>query len=499
MKYFYFKYLKNLLIGLIILILYLFLIRLINIYTVLLFLLTIIILYNFDKKLFKKIVYKVIYKDKKNSLSFKNKFYAAKISLNSIAEINNKINDKIKYELLNYEKNKLQSQLKSGDYKVTLFGASSSGKTSIARSLLNSIVGKTSPTIGTTKEITSYKIRIPILKRNIRIFDTPGLFEPSKRGEEREKHTILQASNSDLILFVLDQDINKYENYLIEELLNIGKKIIIVLNKCDLRSLKENNIIEENIRSITSSKNNKISVVQTIALNYDYPIKKSDNLNIFPEVSNLFREIIETLDKDGEELLADNILFRSNKLGIKSKKFISEQRNLIANKVVNKYIWITGGVILVNPIPVIDFLTTTSINVQLIIEISKIYELSLTKKDAKELSKSLLNVLVKLGILKGSINIISSALSLNFTTVFISKTIQSLTSAWLIKIVGLSLIKYFENGQNWGDEGIQEVVDQIYKINKRDEILKHFIDEAVVKINLKKLYQPNKKLPPFFK
>ena len=143
--------------------------------------------------------------------------------------------------------------------------------------------------------------------------------------------------------------------------------------------------------------------------------------------------------------------------------------------------------------------TTTSINVQLIIEISKIYELSLTKKDAKQLSKSLLNVLVKLGILKGSINIISSALSLNFTTVFISKTIQSLTSAWLIKIVGLSLIKYFENGQNWGDEGIQEVVDQIYKINKRDEILKHFIDEAVVKINLKKLYQPNKKLPPFFK
>ena len=499
MKYLYFKYFKYLLIGIIILIIYFILLRLINIYTVLLFLLTIISLYNFDKKLFKKIVYKVIYKDKKNSLSFKNKFYAAKISLNSIAEINNKINDKIKYELLNYEKNKLQSQLKSGDYKVTLFGASSSGKTSIARSLLNSIVGKTSPTIGTTKEITSYKIRIPILKRNIRIFDTPGLFEPSKKGEEREKETILQASNSDLVLFVLDQDINKYENYLIEKLLNIGKKIIIVLNKCDLRSLKENNIIEENIRSITYSKKNKISVVQTIALNYNYPIKKSDNLNIFPEVSILFREIIKTLDKDGEELLADNILFRSNKLGIKSKKFISEQRNLIANKVVNKYIWITGGVILVNPIPVIDFLTTTSINVQLIIEISKIYELGLTKKDAKDLSKSLLNVLVKLGILKGSINIISSALSLNFTTVFISKTIQSLTSAWLIKIVGLSLIKYFENGQNWGDEGIQEVVDQIYKINKRDEILKHFIDEAVVKINIKKLYQSNKKLPPFFK
>ena len=52
---------------------------------------------------------------------------------------NKKINDKVKVELLNYQKNKLESQLKTGDYKVTLFGAGSSGKTSIARSLLKNI------------------------------------------------------------------------------------------------------------------------------------------------------------------------------------------------------------------------------------------------------------------------------------------------------------------------------------------------------------------------
>ncbi len=119
---------------------------------------------------------------------------------------------------------------------------------------MKNIVGKTSAKIGTTKQINSYKIRIPILKRNINIIDTPGLFEPSKLGEEREKATILQATNSDLVLFVVDQDINKYENYLIKELLKIGKKIIIVLNKCDLRSSDENNLIKKNINSITSEK-----------------------------------------------------------------------------------------------------------------------------------------------------------------------------------------------------------------------------------------------------
>ena len=491
------KYLKIFSYILILYILVTLLLKLLNFYSLLFLIILIYIFYTIDKKLFKKIIYKVIYKNKKNYLPFKSTYGAAKISLEGIDKINRKISDKIKVELLNFEKNKLESQLKTGDYKVTLFGTGSSGKTSIARSLLKNIVGKTSAKIGTTTQINSYKIRIPILKRNVSIIDTPGLFEPSRLGEEREKSTILQASNSDLILFVLDQDINKFENYLIKELLKIGKKIIIVLNKCDLRSIEENRLITENIISITSTKKNKLSVVQTIAISQSSPYGKSDTLDLIPDVSSLFREIIETLYNNGEELLAENILFRSNKLGIQSKNFVQEQRFLISNKVINKYMWITGGVILVNPLPAVDFLSTTTVNVQMIMELSKIYEIKLTKKDAKELSKSLLSALTKQGILKAGIAIISPALATSMTKLIISKSVQSITTGWLIRIAGLSLIEYFKNGQDWGDGGIQEVVEKIYKINKREDILNNFVKEAISKIEIRKSFESNKKLPPF--
>ena len=497
MKYLKLKYFKYLTLIIFLYILLSILFRLVNIYSLLFLIFIIYIFYNIDKKLFKKIVYKILYKNKKNLLLSKNTYGAAKISLEGVEKINRKISDKVKVELLNYEKNKLESQLKTGDYKVTLFGAGSSGKTSIARSLLKNIVGKTSPKIGTTRQINSYKIRIPILKRNIQIIDTPGLFEPSEIGEEREKLTILQASNSDLVLFVLDQDINKYENYLINELLKIGKKIIIVLNKCDLRSKDENDLIKENIISITSAKKNRISVVKTIAVHQPTKYMKSDSLKLLPEVGILFREIIETLDNNGEELLADNILFRSNKLGIKSKYFIEEQRKLMSNKIINKYMWITGGVILVNPLPTVDFLTTTSVNVQMIMELSKIYEVKLTKKDAIDLSKSLLRALAQQGIVKGGLAIISPALATSLTKILISKSIQSITAGWLIRIVGLSLIEYFNNGQNWGDGGVQEVVDKIYNISKREEIINNFVKEAISKIEMKKYFKSNKSLPPF--
>ena len=470
--------------------------NILNLYSILIIVIILLIFYSKNKRLFKKIAYKIIFKQQ-NSFSFRNKYGAAKNSLEAIDEINKKISNKIYGDLLKYEKIKLEKQFKYGDYNVILFGAGSSGKTSIARALLKNLIGKISPTIGTTKDITSYKIRIPILKRNINIIDTPGLFEAFKEGQEREDSTIMEASKSDLILFVIDQDINKYELYLIRELLNLKKKIIIVLNKCDLRSEKQNNIIRENIISITSTKHIKLSVIKTIASSKVFSNNLVDSLKITPDVSNLFKEIIETLDANGEELLADNILFRCNKLGLISKNVISEQRNLSANKVINKYTLITGGVILVNPLPAVDFITTTSVNVQMIIEISKIYDSKITKKEAVELSKSLLTTLAKLGILKGGLSVITNALASNFTTIFISKSLQSITSCWLIKIVGLSIKKYFNNGKNWGDGGIQEVIEDIYKLNKREDILNNFIKEAINNIRINEDPKSQRKLPPY--
>ena len=470
--------------------------NILNFYSIFIIVVILLIFYSKNKRLFKKIAYKIIFKQQ-NSFSFRNKYGAAKNSLEAIDEINKKISNKIYGDLLKYEKIKLEKQFKYGDYNVILFGAGSSGKTSIARALLKNLIGKISPTIGTTKDITSYKIRIPILKRNINIIDTPGLFEAFREGQERENSTIMEASKSDLILFVIDQDINKYELYLIRELLNLKKKIIIVLNKCDLRSEKQNNIIRENIISITSTKHIKLSVIKTIASSKVFSNNLVDSLKITPDVSNLFKEIIETLDANGEELLADNILFRCNKLGLISKNVISEQRNLSANKVINKYTLITGGVILVNPLPVVDFITTTSVNVQMILEISKIYDFKITKKEAVELSKSLLTTLAKLGILKGGLSVITNALASNFTTIFISKSLQSITSCWLIKIVGLSIKKYFNNGKNWGDGGIQEVIEDIYKLNKREDILNNFIREAINNIRINEDPKSQRKLPPY--
>ena len=466
-----------------------------NIYFLLILLGITLFLYKTNKRLFKKILYKTIFKNKSYTLN--NKVIAAKKTLKGINEIIYQIENKVNVEMINYEKFKIEKQLNSADYNVILFGAGSCGKTSLARGLLKSIVGETSPTIGTTKNSNIYKINIPFLKRNINIIDTPGLFEASIEGERREEKTIKKASKSDLIIFVIDQDLNKYELYLIKQLSKIGKSIIIALNKCDLRSRNQNESIKINIYKLINefSRDTKIIFTvaspQTIASIGSKPIKKE----IF--VDNLFNAIIDILDRNGEELLADNILFQCNKLGLISKDIINKQRNTSSKKIINRYAWITSGVIFITPLPGIDLLAASVINIQMIIEISKIYGANITKERAIELTKSIVKVIATLGVVKGGMNMFTNLLSTNFTTRFITKSVQSITAAWIIRLVGLAFIQYFEKNQSWGDGGIQEIVQNLYEINKREDILKDFLKEALQKINLKENSLNKKQLPPY--
>tara|TARA_Y100001978_G_scaffold117327_1_gene104643 strand:- start:1554 stop:3053 length:1500 start_codon:yes stop_codon:yes gene_type:complete len=469
--------------------------NILNIYSLSIIILLIILLYKKNKRLFKRIIYKTIYNNK--SIKINSKFIAAKKSLKKISEVNNLIIDRVNSEVIYYEKLKIEKRLKYSDYNVILFGAGSCGKTSLASAILKNIVGDISPTMGTTKEITFYKINIPFLKRKMNIIDTPGLFEASLEGEINEKYTIKKAAKSDLIIFVVDQDLNKYELYLLKELSKIGKSIIIALNKCDLRTSHQNSIIKNNIYELTKRFSTKFKIIETISAPQTISRNNQKNQRGEIEVDDLFNEIINILDKEGEELIADNILFQCNKLGYLSKNIINEQRSNLSKNIINKYTWVTSGVILLTPIPAIDLLATSAVNIQMIIEISKIYGTKLTKDSATELSKSILGVIATLGIVRGGMNLITNLLSTNFTTAFISKSAQSITGGWIIRIVGLSLIKYFENNENWGDGGIQEVIQELYNLNKREEILNNFLNEALNKIKNKNNQSLRKELPPY--
>jgi hypothetical protein len=181
-------------------------------------------------------------------------------------------------------------------------------------------------------------------------------------------------------------------------------------------------------------------------------------------------------------LVADNILLQSQRLGEEARRLIDNQRRRQAEKVVERYQWIGAGVIAVTPLPGVDLLATAAVNAQMVVEIAKIYSCELNMERGRELALSLGKTLAGLGIVKGAIQLLTTALQLNVATLVVGKAIQGVTAAYLTRIAGKSFIEYFRNDQDWGDGGITEVVQRQFQLNRRDEFIKAFVQEAIARV-----------------
>jgi uncharacterized protein len=161
---------------------------------------------------------------------------------------------------------------------------------------------------------------------------------------------------------------------------------------------------------------------------------------------------------------------------------IDQQRQQKAEKIVERYQWISCGVIWVTPLPVLDLLATAAVNAQMVVDIGKIYGCELNAERGKELAISLAKTLGSLGIVRAIIEVMTIALELTVGGYVIGKAIQSISAAYLTRIAGKSFIQYFRQDQDWGDGGITGVVQRQFELNQRDEFVKAFVKEAVTKL-----------------
>ena len=475
-------------------------IRLINIPAIFITLLIISgLIYSKKIYLFNKILknkFNINSKNKSIDLKIISKKQAAGESLKSIDQLITLINDKVKAKALKDERNRVSLELDRGDIILVVFGIGSSGKTSLIRALLKKIVGKVSPEIGTTRVKETYRLKLKGLQRGIKIIDTPGILEAGIGGREREQRALIHARNSDLIIVVIDSDLRSEETKTIRSLSKVGKRLLLVLNKIDLRGENEEKRLVEILNSRCSDFIDSKDIICTSASPQTIAIPGKNPYQPGPEINSLIKRLANILHEEGEELIADNILLQCSNLGKEGRRLLIKQRNNSAKKCIDKYGWVSSGVLILTPLPVIDMIAAAAVNAQMVIEIAKIYGVEITKERAKNLALSVGKILATLGLVKGGVSLISSTLSITLPTLVVSKVIQGVSVSWLTRIAGGSFITYFEQDQDWGDGGIQKVVEYHYNLNKRDDYFKSFIRRAYERVIDPLVENKFKKLPP---
>jgi GTPase SAR1 family protein len=394
----------------------------------------------------------------------------------------NQIQDEVARQALISRSREIEASLSRGNVEVVVFGTGSAGKTSVINALVGRMAGKVGAPMGTTELGETYTLKLKGLDREILITDTPGILEAGIAGTQREKLARQLATEADLLLFVLDNDLRQSEYEPLQTLAQIGKRSLVVFNKTDLYTDSDQETIIARLRLRVKGIISSLDVVPVAANPQAITLESGDKYQPEPEIMPLIRRMAALLRAEGKDLIADNILLQSHRLGEEAHKLIDAQRRRQADKVVDRFQWIGAGVIAVTPLPVVDLLATAAVNAQMVIEIGKIYGCELNMERGKELAMSLAKTLASLGIVAGVIKLVTTALQLNIATFLVSKAIQGVSAAYLTRIAGKSVIEYFRQDQDWGDGGMAEVVQRQFQLNRRGEFVKAFVKDAIARV-----------------
>ena len=421
---------------------------------------------------------------------------AAERNLDAIEQSLQQVRDAVERKALEQERQRMQSELERGDLVITVFGAGSSGKTSLIRSLLGELVGEVGAAMGSTGTCQRYRLRLKGLNRAVILEDTPGILEAGAAGEQRERLARRQAARADLLLLVVDGDLRQAEQEVLEALASLGKRLLLVLNKCDLRGEAEEQRLLELLRSRCGGRLAPEDVVPASAAPQSLPMPGGRPLQPQPELQALLRRLAQVLQADGEELIADNLLLQCRQLGETTRGLLERQRRRDAEAIVERYGWIGAGVVALTPLPGVDLLGAAAVNAQMVIEIGRVYGVQLGRASAQDLAVSVGRTLVGLGLVKGGIALLEGVLSLNLPALLLSRALQAVGAAWLTRVAGRSFIVYFQQDQSWGDGGLQQVLQREYDLSRREDALQQFLQTALQRVVEPLRQQQGKRLPP---
>ena len=369
-------------------------------------------------------------------------------------------------------------KLEYGHIHVAIFGRVGVGKSALINALIGEQRFSTSPLHGETRraQMAAWE---EFDAGGVFLIDTPGINEVG--GEAREQLAQEIASQSDLVLFVVDGDITEAELAALRRLLHENRPIILVFNKSDLYTQRDRGRVLDALHARTAELLPAEHIVEAAAdpaLQTIIQVDQAGNEREMtrrpaPNLENLRQRLWTVLEKEGKTLAALNATLFAGKLSDTLSQRILQTKSGLANKVVRNYCLAKGIVVGFNPVPIADLMAVAAVDVSLVVHLSRIYGVPITRHEAGELIRT---IGAQMALLMGTVwtvHLLSSALkggSLGLSTLF-TGTAQGAVAYYSTHVIGQAAHRYFQLGKSWGEKGPKRVVEEILKSVDRESLL----------------------------
>src|SRR4051794_11666891 len=401
----------------------------------------------------------------------------------------------------------LGRKLDENSVEIAAFGMVSRGKSSVLNALLGREVFKVGTTHGTTVSRAAQRWEHsaapghPGLEgARLVLVDTPGIDEVG--GEGREVLARDVARHADLILFVVSSDMQRTEIEALSALREAQKPIILVFNQIDRYPETDRDQIyakikDERIRNLIRPDD----VVMTAARPDPYKVKLQlpDGTTTVqwerpaPVIEPLKLRILDVLEREGKALVALNILLLAGDLHEEIVVHKLRIRDDAANRLIWNFALAKGAAVALNPIPVADMAGGLAVDVGMIVALSKVYGIPLTRRTASSLVKDMMLALGALGMVEvatrllaggiksslAGLSILSGGLALPLTALGYGAIglAQGATASTTSYVLGHGAKQYLKQGCQWGPRGIKTVIHQILAEAKADSVIDRLRDD----------------------
>ena len=186
--------------------------------------------------------------------------------------------------------------------KISVIGKPNVGKSSTVNALLDQDQMIVSDIAGTT--IDSVDVKINYRSKDYYLVDTAGIRRKNKTTEKEEKFSVIKAldsiEKSDLTILMLDATnfLAEQDMKLIEKAKEIGRSMVIVVNKIDLIAEKEIERIKKRIKEESSLKGFPLAMISALERKgfrtlFDYVYRVLENSKIKLSTNKLNKILLD--------------------------------------------------------------------------------------------------------------------------------------------------------------------------------------------------------------
>jgi GTP-binding protein Era len=380
-------------------------------------------------------------------------------------------------------------KLEHGHVHIAVFGRVSVGKSATLNALIGEQQFSISPLHGETKRpsMTSWQ---EYHTGGVYLIDTPGINEVD--GEDRERLAHEVASRADLIVFIVDGDITETEIRALRVLATHQRPILLVLNKCDRYREDEKRLLLNTLHRRTLGLVEAENLLCTAAdpaekvyITVDEQGRESESARRPPPVIDALRKRLwQILESEGKTLSALNASLFAGALSDRVTREVLEVKRDLAQRLIRTYCVAKGVAVALNPIPLADLAAAAAVDASMLVHLSKLYAMPLTRNEAGDLVKTIAGQMALLMGTVWTVHLISSALkgvSGGLSTILTAGA-QGAVAYYATYVVGQAAERYFALGKSWGEAGPKAVVEEILASIDRGSILEQAREDILARL-----------------